>query len=86
MIRTYSKGPSIKASAIRNGVCTVLTLCGQEEASLDTDVRTFWTKKLRIFRNFWCVRSDKEGGFSQCGHFSDKGEGSIFPILCGRLL
>jgi len=27
------------------------------------------------------------GGFSQCGHFADKGSGGqFFAILCGRLL
>jgi len=36
----------------------------------------FGTKKLRIFRNLLCVRTDKEGGgLSQCEHFVDKGEG-----------
>jgi len=35
-----------------------------------------FVEKLRIFRNLWCVRTDKEGGtLSQCGHFSDKGRG-----------
>jgi len=33
--------------------------------SSDADVRTFCRKKLRIFRNLWCVRTDR-------------GEGSIF--------
>jgi len=28
--------------------------------SSGADVRTFWCKKLRIFRNLWCVRTDKE--------------------------
>jgi len=27
--------------------------CGQGGSS-DADVRTFWCKKLRIFRNLWC--------------------------------
>jgi len=27
--------------------------------SLDADARTFWYKKLHIFRNLWCVRTDK---------------------------
>jgi len=30
--------------------------------SSDADVRTFRYKKLRIFRNFWCVRADMWGG------------------------
>jgi len=33
--------------------------------SSKSDVRTFWYK-LWIFRNLWCVRTDK-GGVSQCG-------------------
>jgi len=28
----------------------------------DADVRTFWHKKLRIFRNLGCVRMKKGGG------------------------
>jgi len=27
--------------------------------SLDADVRTFLEQKHRIFRNLWCVRTDK---------------------------
>jgi len=26
------------------------------EGSSDADVRTFWCKKHRIFRNIWCVQ------------------------------
>jgi len=55
------------------GVCLVRTFCGQGGSS-DADVRTFWRKNLRIFRNLWCVRTDKGGG------------GQFFVILCGRLL
>jgi len=44
--------------------------------SSDADVRTFWYKKRRVFRNLWCVRTDKEGeGLSQCGQ---GGKGLIF--------
>jgi len=35
------------------------------------DVRTFWSKKQRIFRNLWCVRTNK-GRLSQCEHFADR--------------
>jgi len=35
----------------------------------------FGAKKLRIFRNLWCVRTDKGGE-----------RGQVFAILCGRLL
>jgi len=46
----------------------------REGSSSDADVRTFWYKKLQIFRNLWCVRTDKGGrGLSQYGHFADKG-------------
>jgi len=38
----------------------------------------FLVQKRRIFRNLWCVRMDKERRLSQCGHFADNGEGSIF--------
>jgi len=27
--------------------------------SSDADVRTFWCKKLLIFRNLWCVHTEK---------------------------
>jgi len=55
--------------------------------SSDADIRTFWCKKHRIFRNLWCICTDKGGGMlNQCGHFADKGEGQFFAILCGRPL
>jgi len=42
--------------------CPVRTFCGQAGGgSSDTDVRTFWCKKLRIFQNLWGVRTDKRG-------------------------
>jgi len=44
-------------------------------------------QKLRIFRNLWCVRTDKGEGVSQCGHLQTWGDGGqIFAILCGRFL
>jgi len=45
----------------------------EEGGSSDADVRTYWCKKLRIFRNLWCVRTDKKGGgLNQCGYFPEK--------------
>jgi len=44
----------------------------EEGSSSDADVRTFLGKKLRIFRNLWCVRTNK--GLSQFGNFADKRE------------
>jgi len=62
----------------------VRTFFEQRAGSSNVDVRTFWHKKLRIFQNLWCVRTDK--GLSQCGHFAYKrGGGQFFAILCGRL-
>jgi len=40
----------------------ILRTRGKE--SSDVDVRTFCCKKLRIFRNLWCVRTDKPEGAS----------------------
>jgi len=55
--------------------------------SSGADVRTFWHKKLRIFRNLWCVRMDKAGGrLSQCRHFSVKREGGQFSRFCADVL
>jgi len=42
----------------------------------------FGAKYLRIFRNLWCVRTDKGRGFSKCGHFEDKGKGINFSRFC----
>jgi len=47
-----------------------------ERSSSNEDVRTFWCKKLRIFRNLWCVRTDKGVNFLR---FCAK-------VLDGRLL
>jgi len=60
----------------------------REGDSSDADVCTFWRKKLRIFRNLWCVRTDKGGRASvDIGHLADKeGGGQFFAILCRRLL
>jgi len=42
-------------------------------ASSDADVRTFWSKNLRIFEILVCPHGQVGGGLSQCGHFADKG-------------
>jgi len=47
-------------------------------SSSDVDVRSFWCKKNSGFWIFWYVRTDKEEGLSQCGHFVQKGEESNF--------
>jgi len=67
------------------------TFCGQGGFA-DADVRTFWCKKHQIFRNLWCVRTDKGGGVDKgfCGqvshyrHFVDKGGGGQFLAILGR--
>jgi len=51
--------------------------------SSDADVCTFWHKKLRIFLNLWCIRTDK--GVEPVRTFCGQG-GQFFAILCGRLL
>jgi len=56
----------------------VFVQCGhfadkERRGSADANVRTFWWKKLQIFR---CERTDSVGGgLSQFGYFSDKGGG-----------
>jgi len=45
----------------------------------------FSAKKLRIFRNLCCIRSDKRGG-EPVRTFCGQGGGSIYRDLCGRLL
>jgi len=41
----------------------------------------FVQKTFRIFRNLWCVRTDKgEGGLSRSGHFADLGFN--FSLFC----
>jgi len=48
------------------------------------DVRTFWCKKNRTFRNLWCVRTDKRT--RRVEPMQTWGGGQFFAILCGRLL
>jgi len=52
--------------------------CGQGEREYsDADVRTFWLKKHRIFRNLWCVRTYK-GGWASAETLQTRGEGVKF--------
>jgi len=44
----------------------------------------FGVKKLRIFQNLWCVRTDKR--VEPEWTFFDQGGGQFFAILCGRPL
>jgi len=45
----------------------------------DADVRSFWCKKLRTFRNLWCVRTDKvEGRWASADIFGQGKRGSTF--------
>jgi len=92
---TYHSGLSIRRPQSGKG-CPVRTFYGEGGGgSLDADVRTFWCKNFRFFRNLWCVRTDKgvepvqkfcgQGRLRQCENFADKG-GQFFAILCGHLL
>jgi len=47
------------------------------KGSSDADVRTFWRKNRRIFRNLWCVRTG-EGVRPVRTFFGQGGRGSIF--------
>jgi len=61
------KEPSIKDVRSQGGGGLSIADKG---GSSDADVRTFLRKKLRIFRNLWCVRTDRGGereGLIQCG-------------------
>jgi len=83
------KGPSIKGVRSQGrDVCLVRTFCrqGGEGGSSDADVRTFRRIKHRIFRNFWCVRTDKEGWASADTLRTRGMGGQFFAILCGRHL
>jgi len=79
------KGMFIKdvRSQARGGLSSADIFRALGESS-DADVRTFWSKNSGIFRNLWCVRTDKEGVEPVRTFF---GEGSqFFAILCRRLL
>jgi len=63
----YCKGFSTKDARSREGrkslsSADILRIRGEKPSSSDADARTFWC--IRIFRNLWCVRTDKKGGGS----------------------
>jgi len=49
-------------------------------SSSDVDVGTFWCKNHRVFRNLWCVRTDKRDRVEKVRTFCGQGRrgGSIF--------
>jgi len=54
----------------------------EEKSSSDSDVRTFWRKKLPDFSKVMVCPHEQEG-LSQCGHFSDKGGAGVsFSRFC----
>jgi len=58
-----------------------------EGGSSDAGLRTFWRKKIRNFRNLWCVRIDKWGKrLISSDILRQGGGGQFFAILCGRFL
>jgi len=73
------KGPSIKDVRSQGG--GGLSSADKGDSS-DVDVRTFWCKNYRVFRNFWCVRTDKgeEGvqGWASLYMLQTRGRRSIF--------
>jgi len=63
-------------------------LCGHfadKRGSSDADVRTLMQKKLRIFRNLLCVRTDKEG-WASASIIRTRGEGVNFSRFCKDVL
>jgi len=80
----FCRGFSIKDVLSQGDVqCGDYVVKGGMRTSSVADVRTILYKKLRIFQNLWCVRTDKGGGgLSQCGQGGlsqcSQGEGSIF--------
>jgi len=65
--------------------------CGyftDKEGSSESDVRTFWWKKLRNFRNFWCVICMDMGWGKDwaSAHVFRTRKGQFFAILCRRNL
>jgi len=59
-------------------------------SSSDADVRTFLRKKLRIFWNLWCVRTDKERAWASADIFRTRRGGGVnfsrFCAECGHIL
>jgi len=62
--------------------CPVRAFCGKEVFRYRRP--HFLVQKTSVFRNLFCVRTDK--GLNLCRHFAYKGRGQFFVILCGRLL
>jgi len=55
----------------------------EKRGSSDANVRTFWYKIFRIFRNFWCVRTDKgEGLWAIADIFRTRGGRVNFTQFC----
>jgi len=91
VIVVFLKGLPIKDVRSQGG----FVQCGQfayKEDSSDADVRTFWCKKLRIFQNLWCVRTDSARKVEQlrtfCGQRGRRVKFSRFraDIFYGRPL
>jgi len=55
-------------------------LSSADKGSSFADVPTLWCKKLRIFRNLWCVYTDKRG-WASADIFRTRGVN--FSQLCG---
>jgi len=51
----------------------------------DADVGTFYAKKLRIFRNLWCARTDKERGWASADILWTRGGGN-FSRFCADIM
>jgi len=70
-------------------ICPVRTSFGQTGGG-DFQMRTstlFGAKKLQVFWNFCCVHTDNGRGVRAIADvLRTRGRGSIFAILCGRLL
>jgi len=57
----HDKGLSIKDVRTQRRLSSADFADKEEGGFSNADFRTFWCKKLRIFRNFWCVRTDRGG-------------------------
>jgi len=68
------RGCLLKTSAVRGmDVCPLRAFTDKEEGFSDTDVRTFWCKKLWIFRNLCSVRMNKGRGKASADIFWEGG-------------
>jgi len=61
----HKRRPQTKSGPVR-----IFFVQGRGGDSSNSDVRTIWCKKLRIFRSLWCVRTDK--GVEPVPIFADK--------------